>query len=292
MNITLPRRKSLESISDINLLLNHQKIPSNIQENGTIYRRIQIKNAYKLNNKTKQILNRNDNINILKKNDKYISRTKVNNKIRLIKSKYFQNEILIQRVNSPLKREYKTLKSYIPNSQRYFKYLSNSDLDSIFKYNNNSNQNGIFYEKEIKVLTNPKRIFDYKNRRKNVNKNNEEEKDFRDIQKTIFIRLSKNPSTNNTNNIILKQKKEKINKNCLRRNIFYDFNSVNKNKIKLVDKSKQYLNFTSLLKNYSKKNAQLLLNIKKEETINKNSLLSSLAKFNIIKSRIKLKSHY
>ena len=233
-------------------------------------------------------MNKKKDMDISKKNEQNDSCSKKNFKIRLIKSKYFHNDLLHKRVNSPLSREYESLKSYLPNSQRYLKYLTNSDFDTIFKCYNISTQKPFYHEK---IIINPKNILSHKNKRKYRSKSQIEDIDFRDVPKRIHFRLSAFPYTKNKNNLILTQKNTNNKKHCLKGNILYDLNSVNKNLIKLVDKSKRYLKFTSRLKKQTNKNFKLLLDIKKEETIYRKSLLPSLAKYNINRDRIKSKSH-
>ena len=65
-----------------------------------------------------------------------------------------------------------------------------------------------------------------------------------------------------------------------------------KQKIKLIDKNKKYLKLLSLLKKRSNKTFKLLSDVKREETKDKDSFLSSLARFSVIRERIKRNLYY
>ena len=283
MDISFPIRNSLINKPDINLFLDSEKLNLIFKGSKSIYKKIQIMNAH--NNSTK-ILNKK---NAFQRHDKQLSKPKKNVKIKLINSKYFNNELLIKRVYSPLKREYESLKTNLPNSGRYFKYLKNSDLDSIFKYNDIYTQKGIYYNKEIK---NPQSNTTYRNRQKNISINQGQFKDFISTQKKIYYRRRPNHLESKAWSDNFAKKNFENKTSCLKGNIQFDFCSVKKNKIKLVDKSKKFIKLKTQLKKQKSQNNKLILDIKKEETINKNVILSLLAKFTINKTRIRLKSHH
>jgi len=280
MNLSFPRA-TLKLLQSRISFLNSSSNSNNLTINENFHKARLIKKVYKLNEKTKNYIYKQPNLKPLKKN--IITRNeKIHSikQIKLIKSKYFHNEILRKNINSPLKREYKRLLSNLPNNKRCFMNLRNKDLDSIFKFPNNSTK---LSKKDLKKGNNAINSCKNKDNKKFVEK----------PKITIHFKLSTNSSIHRSKSLVL-DKIDKIDKsltNITFKNKDSSLNSVNKDKqkIKLIDRKKRYSYLMGLVKRNTNKNLDLLIDIKKEETHNKDLLLSSLAKFNVNNERIKRK---
>lgn len=283
MNLSFPRA-TLKLLQSRIPFLNSSSNNNNLTINENFHKARLIKKVYKLNEKTKNYINKRQNLKPLKKNiitgNEKINKIK---QIKLIKSKYFHNEILRKNINSPLKREYKRLLSNLPNNKRCFMNLRNKDLDSIFKFPNNS----------TKLFTHKKELMIKKgNNSINSSKKKDNKKFVEKPKITIHFKLSTNSTIHRSKSLVL-DKIDKSLTNITFKNKDSSLNSANKDKqtIKLIDRKKKYSYLMTLMKRNSNKNLDLLIDIKKEETKNKDLLLSSLAKFSVNDERIKRKIH-
>ena len=250
-----------------------------------------IKKIFILNSKTKELIKRNSilkdyNKNFCKKNTNYDPKYQ----IRLIKSKYFHNELIRKNVYSPLKRRYKQLITNLPSNKRCFINLHNKDFDFIFRYPNNSTSS-ILYKTIIIKNNNNKNLI----QKRTLNKSIKSKKDLADSIKTIHYKISSDSVIYNRDSFIVDKEDKKI-KNIM--NYIYkkkelSFGEINKakQKVNLIEKNKKYLKLLLLIKRQSKKNLKLLNDVKKEEIKSKDSLLSCLARYNISSERIKRNTH-
>ena len=195
---------------------------------------------------------------------------------------------------SPLNERYKLLISNIDYNKRCFRNLSNRDFDSIFNDNNSSiNQEPIKNKKtpssKLKII---KKI--------NYKKNKEIKKRNRffingtltvpykyNSRNNIFVNRINNIKSNNLRNS--SDNKNNINSTLFTNNennsimkINHKFNS---NYINQFNNDKKYEKFVLLLKKQNDKNMKLLNDVKKQETLNKDSLLVSLVRLNSHKSK-------
>ena len=192
-----------------------------------------IKKVYKLNEKKSNYTNKKPNLKALKK-DIPTRNENLNKKkqIKLIKSKYFHNEILRKNLYSPLKREYKILLSNLPNNRRCFMNLRNKDLDSIFEFANNSSKLSI-YKKKLKIKKENNSMNSLK--RKKIQSFMEEPK----IR--IHYKLSTNSSLHRSQSFAF-DKNDKSLMNITFKNKDSSLDSINKDKqkIKLIDRKNNY----------------------------------------------------
>ena len=139
MNLSLPKVNSSLLESRIKYRNNSINNINKKDKNETFHKLSGInffQNKFNINTKTREYKYQNLNLQFFQKNA-----TKRNNlfdddkirQIRLIKSRYFHNDLIRKNVDSPLKREYKKLLSNLPNNKRCFSKLQNKDFDSIFK---------------------------------------------------------------------------------------------------------------------------------------------------------------
>ena len=139
MNLSLPKVNSSLLESRIKYRNNSINNINKKDKNETFHKLSGInffQNKFNLNTKKREYKYQNLNLQFFQKNA-----TKRNNlfdddkirQIRLIKSRYFHNDLIRKNVDSPLKREYKKLLSNLPNNKRCFSNLQNKDFDSIFK---------------------------------------------------------------------------------------------------------------------------------------------------------------
>ena len=287
MNKSYPKA-SLKLLESRLKFLNSETTSNKEDNQETSHKINHIKKVFILNQKTKAFIKRNSNIkaynkNFCKKNTNYGPK----NKIRLIKSKYFHNEILRKNIHSPLKREYKLLISNLPSNKRCFINLHNKDFDTIFKYPNNSMQKSLNKKEIIKksnVNLNNKRISD---------NNLESRKDSMDSTKTIHYKLPLNFNSYKSKSVIV-DKKDKSIMNYTYKKKEGSLSTIDKSKpkIKLIDKNKKYLKLLSLLKKRTNKTFKLISDVKREEIKDKDSFLSSLARFTVIHERIKRKLYH
>lgn len=283
MNLSFPKAnlRILESrikYKNMNNSYNNSQIDKNrsFQKSSDI-----IKKKFNINALTKKYKNKNINIQFYKKNAASKSKNLFNDKnkqIRLMKSKYFHNDLIQKKVNSPIKREYKNLLSIVPNNKRCFINLHNKDLDNIFKLNiPNSNFTRAFnqrkpiminkkYKKDISVNTNKSLIF---------SKKKESERIRFEPKIKIHYKISSNSCKNNTQDITL-------NKN----NKSFIYSSSNNESITPLYKSKsninkvKYLYLMLKLSTPSKIKLKLLNGIKDEEFKIKDSISCFISKYN------------
>ena len=287
MNKSYPKA-SLKLLESRLKFLNSETTNNKEEKEEASHKINHIKKVFILNKKTKEFIKRNSNIkaynkNFCKKNTNYDPKKK----IRLIKSKYFHNELLRKNINSPLKREYKLLISNLPNNKRCFIHLHNKDFDNIFKYPNNSMQN-ILNKKEIIKKNNIN--LDKKRR---IDNSIESKKDSIESTKIIHYKVPLSCNTYKSKSVFVDKKDNDI-FNYTYKKKDGSLSSINKTKqkIKLIDKNKKYLKLLSLLKKRSNKTFKLLSDVKREETKDKDSFLSSLARFSVIRERIKRNLYY
>ena len=287
MNESYPKA-SLKLLESRLKFLNSETTNNKEEKEEASHKINHIKKVFILNKKTKEFIKRNSNIkaynkNFCKKNTNYDPKKK----IRLIKSKYFHNELLRKNINSPLKREYKLLISNLPNNKRCFINLHNKDFDNIFKYPNNSMQN-IVNKKEIIKKNNIN--LDKKRR---IDNSIESKKDSIESTKTIHYKIPLSCNMYKSKSVFFDKKDNDI-FNYTYKKKDGSLSSINKTKqkIKLIDKNKKYLKLLSLLKKRSNKTFKLLSDVKREEIKDKDSFLSSLARFSVIRERIKRNLYY
>ena len=246
-------------------------------------------NKFNINTKTREYKYQNLNLQFFQKNA-----TKRNNlfdddkirQIRLIKSRYFHNDLIRKNVDSPLKREYKKLLSNLPNNKRCFSNLQNKDFDSIFKIPINITQpiirrkTLISNKRDMSINTN-KSIFLLKKKELN-----------RPLSKrkiNIHYKLLINSSKNNLQNNIL----NKINKSCMNSALsikkdMINFASIYNHKENL--NNTKYLNLIMKLSKKTKIKLNLLNRTKKDEVKSCESISSSIDKYYINENTNKRKS--
>ena len=242
-----------------------------------------------INTKTREYKYQNLNLQFFQKNA-----TKRNNlfdddkirQIRLIKSRYFHNDLIRKNVDSPLKREYKKLLSNLPNNKRCFSNLQNKDFDSIFKIPINITQpiirrkTLISNKRDMSINTN-KSIFLLKKKELN-----------RPLSKrkiNIHYKLLINSSKNNLQNNIL----NKINKSCMNSALsikkdMINFAPIYNHKENL--NNTKYLNLIMKLSKKTKIKLNLLNRTKKDEFKSCESISSSIDKYYINENTNKRKS--
>ena len=279
------------------------------EENFNKFNQIEVIKKTNIIEKKKQNYSNNNSRLFSIKNYLYKSDPKVIKKIenQLIKNKLKRDKkpTLIYEIKknlrgdilspfSPLNERYKLLISNIDYNKRCFRNLSNRDFDSIFNDNNSSiNQEPIKNKKtpssKLKII---KKI--------NYKKNKEIKKRNRffingtltvpykyNSRNNIFVNRINNIKSNNLRNS--SDNKNNINSTLFTNNennsimkINHKFNS---NYINQFNNDKKYEKFVLLLKKQNDKNMKLLNDVKKQETLNKDSLLVSLVRLNSHKSK-------
>ena len=246
-------------------------------------------NKFNINTKTKEYKYQNLNLQFFQKNaikrNNLFDDDKIR-QIRLIKSRYFHNDLIRKNVDSPLKREYKKLLSNLPNNKRCFNNLQNKDFDSIFKIPINITQpiirrkTLISNKRDMSINTN-KSIFLLKKKELN-----------RPLSKrkiNIHYKLLINSSKNNLQNNIL----NKINKSCMNSALsikkdMINFASIYNHKENL--NNTKYLNLMMKLSKKTKIKLNLLNRTKKDEVKSCESISSSIDKYYINENTNKRKS--
>ena len=292
MNLSLPKVNSSLLESRIKYRNNSINNINKKDKNETFHKLSGInffQNKFNINTKTREYKYQNLNLQFFQKNA-----TKRNNlfdddkirQIRLIKSRYFHNDLIRKNVDSPLKREYKKLLSNLPNIKRCFSNLQNKDFDSIFKIPINITQpiirrkTLISNKRDMSINTN-KSIFLLKKKELN-----------RPLSKrkiNIHYKLLINSSKNNLQNNIL----NKINKSCMNSALsikkdMINFASIYNHKENL--NNTKYLNLMMKLSKKTKIKLNLLNRTKKDEVKNCESISSSIDKYYINKNTNKRKS--
>ena len=292
MNLSLPKVNSSLLESRIKYRNNSINNINKKDKNETFHKLSDInffQNKFNINTKTREYKYQNLNLQFFQKNA-----TKRNNlfdddkirQIRLIKSRYFHNDLIRKNVDSPLKREYKKLLSNLPNNKRCFSNLQNKDFDSIFKTPINITQpiirrkTSISNKRDMSINTN-KSIFLLKKKELN-----------RPLSKrkiNIHYKLLINSSKNNLQNNIL----NKINKSCMNSALsikkdMINFASIYNHKENL--NNTKYLNLMMKLSKKTKIKLNLLNRTKKDEVKNCESISSSIDKYYINENTNKRKS--
>ena len=292
MNLSLPKVNSSLLESRIKYRNNSINNINKKDKNETFHKLSGInffQNKFNINTKTREYKYQNLNLQFFQKNA-----TKRNNlfdddkirQIRLIKSRYFHNDLIRKNVDSPLKREYKKLLSNLPNNKRCFSNLQNKDFDSIFKIPINITQpiirrkTLISNKRDMSINTN-KSIFLLKKKELN-----------RPLSKrkiNIHYKLLINSSKNNLQNNIL----NKINKSCMNSALsikkdMINFASIYNHKENL--NNTKYLNLMMILSKKTKIKLNLLNRTKKDEVKSCESISSSIDKYYINKNTNKRKS--
>lgn len=246
-------------------------------------------NKFNINIKTREYKYQNLNLQFFQKNaakrNNLFDDDKIR-QIRLIKSRYFHNDLIRKNVDSPLKREYKKLLSNLPNNKRCFSNLQNKDFDSIFKIPINITQpiirrkTLISNKRDMSINTN-KSIFLLKKKELN-----------RPLSKrkiNIHYKLLINSSKNNLQNNIL----NKVNKSCMNSALsikkdMINFASIYNHKENL--NNTKYLNLMMKLSKKTKIKLNLLNRTKKDEVKSCESISSSIDKYYINENTNKRKS--
>lgn len=292
MNLSLPKVNSSLLESRIKYRNNSINNINKKDKNETFHKLSGInffQNKFNINTKTREYKYQNLNLQFFQKNA-----TKRNNlfdddkirQIRLIKSRYFHNDLIRKNVDSPLKREYKKLLSNLPNNKRCFSNLQNKDFDSIFKIPINITQpiirrkTLISNKRDMSINTN-KSIFLLKKKELN-----------RPLSKrkiNIHYKLLINSSKNNLQNNIL----NKINKSCMNSALsikkdMINFASIYNHKENL--NNTKYLNLIMKLSKKTKIKLNLLNRTKKDEVKSCESISSSIDKYYINENTNKRKS--
>ena len=292
MNLSLPKVNS--SLLESRIKYRNNSINNIIKKdkNETFHKLSGInffQNKFNINTKTREYKYQNLNLQFFQKNA-----TKRNNlfdddkitQIRLIKSRYFHNDLIRKNVDSPLKREYKKLLSNLRNNKRCFSNLQNKDFDSIFKIPINITQpiirrkTLISNKRDMSINTN-KSIFLLKKKELN-----------RPLSKrkiNIHYKLLINSSKNNLQNNIL----NKINKSCMNSAL-----SIKKDMINFVSiynhkenlNNTKYLNLMMKLSKKTKIKLNLLNRTKKDEVKSCESISSFIDKYYINENTNKRKS--
>ena len=288
MNLSLPKVNSSLLESRIKYRNNSINNINNKDKNETFHKLSGInffQNKFNINTKTREYKYQNLNLQFFQKNA-----TKRNNlfdddkirQIRLIKSRYFHNDLIRKNVDSPLKREYKKLLSNLPNNKRCFSNLQNKDFDSIFKIPINITQpiiqrkTLISNKRDMSINTN-KSIFLLKKKELN-----------RPLSKrkiNIHYKLLINSSQNNILN--------KINKSCMNSALsikkdMINFAPIYNHKENL--NNTKYLNLIMKLSKKTKIKLNLLNRTKKDEVKSCESISSSIDKYYINENTNKRKS--
>ena len=293
MNLSLPKVNSSLLESRIKYGNNSINNINNKDKNETFHKLSGInffQNKFNINTKTREYKYQNLNLQFFQKNA-----TKRNNlfdddkirQIRLIKSRYFHNDLIRKNVDSPLKREYKKLLSNLPNNKRCFSNLQNKDFDSIFKIPINITQpiirrkTLISNKRDMSINTN-KSIFLLKKKELN-----------RPLSKrkiNIHYKLLINSSKNNLQNNIL----NKINKSCMNSALSIKKDMINFAPIYYNHKENlnntKYLNLIMKLSKKTKIKLNLLNRTKKDEVKSCESISSSIDKYYINENTNKRKS--
>ena len=275
------------------------------EENFNKFNQIEVIKKTNLLEKKKQNYSNNFSIkNYLYKSDPKVIK-KIENQLIKNKLKRDKKPTLIYEIKknlrsdilspfSPLNKRYKLLISNIDYNKRCFRNLSNRDFDSIFNDNNSSiNQEPIKNKSTIK--SKQKRI-----KKVNYKKNKEIKKRNRYFINGTFTVPHKYNNRNNIfvnriNNIKINNiRNSSDNKNNINSTLFTnnENNSImkinhkfNTNYINQFNTDKKYEKFVLLLKKQNDKNMKLLNDVKKQETLNKDSLLISLVRLNSHKSK-------
>ena len=291
-DVSYPRAslQLLESrIKYLNNSLNTSKIDSKEDLNEKYQKSNHVKKVFIFNGKMKEFMDKTSNLKVINKNMRKNKNTSdKTQQIKLIKSKYFHNEILRKNIHSPLKRRYKLLVANLPNNKRCFINLHNKDFDSIFKYPNNS-----IRDLNIKKPINDKNNFNLFSKYGKITKSQEIKKDFIPMTKTLHYKLPKNSFICNSKSMFV-DRKESIIMNYTNKRKENAKKLINKKtpKFKVIDKKKKYINIITLMKKVSDKSTNLLIDVKKEEIKNKDSLHYSFGRYNAFKETTKRKINY
>ena len=279
------------------------------EENFNKFNQIEVIKKTNIIEKKKQNYSNNNSRLFSIKNYLYKSDPKVIKKIenQLIKNKLKRDKkpTLIYEIKknlrgdilspfSPLNERYKLLISNIDYNKTCFRNLSNRDFDSIFNDNNSSiNQEPIknknTQSSKLKIIKNI-----------NYKKNKEIKKRNRffingtltvphkyNSRNNIFVNRLNNIKSNNLRNSC--DNKNNINSTLFTNNennsIMKINHKFNTNYINQFNNDKKYEKFVLLLKKQNDKNMKLLNDVKKQETLNKDSLLVSLVRLNSHKSK-------
>ena len=283
MNLSLPKVNSSLLESRIKYRNNSINNINKKDKNETFHKLSGInffQNKFNINIKTREYKYQNLNLQFFQKNaakrNNLFDDDKIR-QIRLIKSRYFHNDLIRKNVDSPLKREYKKLLSNLPNNKRCFSNLQNKDFDSIFKIPINITQpiirrkTLISNKRDMSINTN-KSIFLLKKKELN-----------RPLSKrkiNIHYKLLINSSKNNLQNNIL----NKVNKSCMNSALsikkdMINFASIYNHKENL--NNTKYLNLMMKLSKKTKIKLNLLNRTKKDEVKSCESISSSIDKYYI-----------
>ena len=292
MNLSLPKVNSSLLESRIKYRNNSINNINKKDKNETFHKLSGInffQNKFNINIKTREYKYQNLNLQFFQKNaakrNNLFDDDKIR-QIRLIKSRYFHNDLIRKNVDSPLKREYKKLLSNLPNNKRCFSNLQNKDFDSIFKIPINITQpiirrkTLISNKRDMSINTN-KSIFLLKKKELN-----------RPLSKrkiNIHYKLLINSSKNNLQNNIL----NKVNKSCMNSALsikkdMINFASIYNHKENL--NNTKYLNLMMKLSKKTKIKLNLLNRTKKDEVKSCESISSSIDKYYINENTNKRKS--
>ena len=292
MNLSLPKVNSSLLESRIKYRNNSINNINKKDKNETFHKLSGInffQNKFNINIKTREYKYQNLNLQFFQKNaakrNNLFDDDKIR-QIRLIKSRYFHNDLIRKNVDSPLKREYKKLLSNLPNNKRCFSKLQNKDFDSIFKIPINITQpiirrkTLISNKRDMSINTN-KSIFLLKKKELN-----------RPLSKrkiNIHYKLLINSSKNNLQNNIL----NKVNKSCMNSALsikkdMINFASIYNHKENL--NNTKYLNLMMKLSKKTKIKLNLLNRKKKDEVKSCESISSSIDKYYINENTNKRKS--
>ena len=292
MNLSLPKVNSSLLESRIKYRNNSINNINKKDKNETFHKLSGInffQNKFNINIKTREYKYQNLNLQFFQKNaakrNNLFDDDKIR-QIRLIKSRYFHNDLIRKNVDSPLKREYKKLLSNLPNNKRCFSKLQNKDFDSIFKIPINITQpiirrkTLISNKRDMSINTN-KSIFLLKKKELN-----------RPLSKrkiNIHYKLLINSSKNNFQNNIL----NKVNKSCMNSALsikkdMINFASIYNHKENL--NNTKYLNLMMKLSKKTKIKLNLLNRTKKDEVKSCESISSSIDKYYINENTNKRKS--
>ena len=291
MNLYLPKVNSSLLESRIKYRNNSINNINKKDKNETFHKLSGInffQNKFNLNTKTREYKYQNLNLQFFQKNaakrNNLFDDDKIR-QIRLIKSRYFHNDLIRKNVDSPLKREYKKLLSNLPNNKRCFSNLQNKDFDSIFKIPINITQpiirrkTLISNKRDMSINTN-KSIFLLK--KKELNRPLSKRKI--NIHYKLLINSSKN---NLQNNILNKVNKSYMNSALSIKNMI-NFASIYNHKENL--NNTKYLNLIMKLSKKTKIKLNLLNRTKKDEVKSCESISSSIDKYYINENTNKRKS--
>ena len=292
MNLSLPKVNSSLLESRIKYRNNSINNINKKDKNETFHKLSGInffQNKFNINTKTREYKYQNLNLQFFQKNA-----TKRNNlfdddkirQIRLIKSRYFHNDLIRKNVDSPLKREYKKLLSNLPNNKRCFNNLQNKDFDSIFKIPINITQ-PIFRRKTL--ISNKRDMSINTNKSIFLLKKKELNRPLSKRKINIHYKLLIYSSKNNLQNNIL----NKINKSCMNSALsikkdMINFAPIYNHKENL--NNTKYLNLIMKLSKKTKIKLNLLNRTKKDEVKSCESISSSIDKYYINENTNKRKS--